>query len=116
MKQPHLILERLKEYLEMTWQSYKNRIGTASLGLLMVFTLLSCGTANTGASIEEATAKEVIASHKAAMPQFNTLAGRVQFVYETEDRSQSITVSLRMEKDKIIWVKASILGITIAKV
>src|SRR5690606_14237698 len=37
-------------------------------------------------------------------------------VYETEDRSQSITVSLRMEKDKIIWVKASILGITIAKV
>ena len=43
------------------------------------------------------------------------MASRVQVVYEDEDKQQSITVSLRMEKDKTIWIKASVLGITLAK-
>jgi hypothetical protein len=36
--------------------------------------------------------------------------------YEDNKKEQSITVSLRIEKDNIIWIKASILGITLAKV
>jgi len=82
--------------------------------LLLIFT--SCGGTKNITNIESASAKEVIAAHKTAAPDFKTLAGRVQLVYETEDKLQSITVSLRMEKDKNIWIKASILGITIAKV
>ena len=50
--------------------------------------------------VENASAKEVISAHKAASPEFKTLAGRVQLVYEDEEKLQSITVSLRMEKDK----------------
>lgn len=83
---------------------------------LLLLVLTSCGGAKKITNIEEASAKEVIASHKAASPNFKTLAGRVQLVYETDEKLQSITVSLRMEKDKNIWIKASILGITIAKV
>lgn len=96
---------------------FEKRIGSGFLGFLMVLLLVSCGTSKpTVGKIEEASAKELIASHEAAMPQFETLAGRMQLAYETEEKSQSITVSLRMEKDKTIWVKASILGITLAKV
>lgn len=83
---------------------------------LFLIVLTSCGGAKKITNIEEASAKEVIASHKAASPDFKTLAGRMQLVYETDEKMQSITVSLRMEKDKNIWIKASILGITIAKV
>ena len=87
-----------------------------SFYLLLALVLASCGGAKKITNIENASAKEIIAAHKAAAPDFKTLAGRVQLVYETEEKLQSITVSLRMEKDKNIWVKASILGITIAKV
>lgn len=82
--------------------------------LLLIFT--SCGGTKNIANIENASAKEVISAHKTAAPDFKTLAARVQLVYETDEKLQSITVSLRMEKDKNIWVKASVLGITIAKV
>ena len=53
--------------------------------------------------------------HQQAEPNFNTLASRVQVVYDDGEKNQSITVSLRMEKNETIWIKASILGITLAK-
>ena len=84
--------------------------------ILLLLVLTSCGGAKNISTIADASAKEVISAHKAAAPEFKTLAGRVQLVYETDEKLQSITVSLRMEKDKNILVKASILGITIAKV
>lgn len=83
---------------------------------LIVLIITSCGGAKKITNIEEASAKQVINSHKAASPDFKTLAGRMKLVYETDEKMQSITVSLRMEKDKNIWIKASILGITISKV
>lgn len=83
---------------------------------LVLLILASCGGAKKITDIENASAKEVIAAHKAAAPDFKTLAGRLQLVYETDEKLQSITVSLRMEKDKNIWIKASVLGITVSKV
>src|SRR5690554_5089972 len=83
---------------------------------LIPLLFISCGTIKTVSEIEETSTKNLIAFHNAANPQFETLAARVQLAYETEEKSQRIVVSLRMEKDKIIWVKASFLGITIAKV
>jgi len=61
------------------------------------------------------TAANIITTHHAASPNFKTLASRVQVVYQDEKKEQSVTVSLRMEKDKAIWIKASLLGITLAK-
>lgn len=60
--------------------------------------------------------KDIIKTHEIVTPIFKTLAARVQVNYKDDKKSQSITVSLRMEKDKTIWIKASILGITLAKI
>ncbi len=118
MKHPYQIFERLGKFgVEDFNQSHKRQIGTLCLSFLMALMLFSCGTTkSTVNQIEEASTKELFASHQAAMPQFKTLAGRMQLAYETEEKAQSITVSLRLEKDKTIWIKASILGITLAKV
>jgi len=86
--------------------------------LCIAFLSLSCGSNKKSINRGEglSAVKDVIGFHSAATPNFNTLASRVQVQYEDEKISQSITASLRMEKDKVIWIKASILGITLAKV
>jgi len=89
-----------------------------SLFLVFIFVLLSsCGG---GTKIITDTSRlsvnDIISNHNTANPNFKTLAGRVQVAYEDNKKQQSITASLRIEKDKIIWIKASILGITLAKV
>ena len=79
---------------------------------------IACGSSKTAIKGDEnlSAAKDIVASHDNAIPVFNTLASRVQVQYEDEKNTQSITASLRMEKDRVIWIKASILGITLAKV
>lgn len=84
--------------------------------LLLLLALTSCGGAKQITAIEHVSAKKVIAAHKAAAPDYKTLAARMQLVYETDEKLQRITVSLRMEKDRNIWIKASVVGITLAKV
>ena len=86
--------------------------------LLALFTLLllSCkGTKNITSTTKNLAVNNIVKSHDAAMPEFNTLAARIYVVYEDDNKQQSIIVSLRMEKDKTIWMKASLIGITIAK-
>ncbi|MGB1451878.1 MAG: DUF4292 domain-containing protein, partial [Marinirhabdus sp.] len=81
------------------------------------YVFAACGVSKT-ATVKPATAlaaEKLIAYHKAASPSFTTLAARMYVTYETEEKSQGIAVNLRMEKGKKIWVKASILGITLAK-
>ena len=84
--------------------------------ILISLFIVSCGSSKKVSNIEESSTRELFSSHKAANPEFETLAARVQLAYENEKSGQRITVSLRMKKDKVIWVKASILGITLAKV
>ena len=88
--------------------------------LVFVILLVSCkgsrnviGTnkANPGLAL-----KSIINAHRAATPKFSTLASRIKVAYEDDKQRQNITVSLRMQKDEKIWVKASVLGITLAKV
>ncbi|MGV6828751.1 MAG: DUF4292 domain-containing protein [Flavobacteriales bacterium] len=90
------------------------------LFIVVVFFLNACGTTKIATGTSKANSNlsinSIVATHLAAQPNFKTLAARVQVLYENEQKSQSITVSLRMEKNKTIWIKASILGITLAKV
>ena len=100
----------------------KNRLLPYRLFFLLSITITasSCkGTkAITGSSMhsKHIDTKQLIQAHSSAIPQFKTLAARLQVKYEDPKSSKSITVSLRMEKDKNIWIKASILGVTLAKV
>jgi hypothetical protein len=86
--------------------------------IVLLFTACGTGRGVTGShkANSNLSTKNIIATHQATSPDFKTLAARVQVVYEEEDKLQSITVSLRMEKDRTIWIKASLLGITLSKV
>ncbi|MDX1461475.1 MAG: DUF4292 domain-containing protein [Marinirhabdus sp.] len=84
--------------------------------LILMGSLVACkGTKNVTGNAKDISLKNLSAAHLQASPDFNTLAARVFVVYEDDEKQQSITISLRMEKDKTIWMKASILGITLAK-
>ena len=90
------------------------------VSIAFLFIFLGCGATKVieGSAIADASlsTKAIVKAHTAATQDFNTLAARMQVKYESPDQSQSITTSVRMEKDKTIWIKASILGITLAKV
>jgi len=73
-------------------------------------TVIGTNNANPGLAL-----KSIINAHRAATPEFSTMASRIKVAYEDEKQRQNITVSLRMQKDEKIWMKASILGITMAK-
>lgn len=77
--------------------------------------LFSCGAKRGTAKIEEAAVSKVISLHKASEPEFRTMSSRMKLNYTDEERSQSVTVSYRMQKDSAIWISAQILGIPLAK-
>lgn len=85
--------------------------------VIMLF-LASCGSAKTEAttSIKAMPLKEIVKLHDKSEANFKTLAGRMQLAYESQGSGQRISVNFRIKKDEVIWAKASILGITIAKV
>ena len=86
--------------------------------IFIIFTSCGGNRSSIGTNITNSTLtlKEIIKVHKDASPNFRTMAARVQLMYKDEKKTQNITVSLRMEKDKVIWIKASMVGITLAKV
>lgn len=91
------------------------------LSILIVISLFitSCGGGKMAVGSETAnlslSSKDIIKTHDEAQPDFSTIAARMQVKYQNGKDAQSLTVSLRMEKDQKIWIKASLLGITLAK-
>ncbi len=84
--------------------------------LFAVLFLVSCGGVKTTTSTAESmAAKKVFNAHQNSSPNFETLVTRLQLTHRTEEREQRITVSMRMKKDEIIWIRAAILGFTVAK-
>ena len=82
-----------------------------TLVALLVLTL-GCGSTKSieGSVIADKnlSAKALLNAHKAASQDFNTLAARMQVRYEAPQQSQSITTSLRIKKDAIIWIKVNL--------
>lgn len=83
---------------------------------ILALAITSCGAKKATSTADDLAVSKVILGHNNVYPDFKTLAARIQVVYEDDTKSQSITTSLRIEKDKNIWIKASLLGITISKV
>lgn len=84
----------------------------------LVIVLASCGgakkTTNTVTTEDIATAR-LIENHYANHFDFKTLVARTRVRYQDAKSRQTVTVSIRIEKDQKIWMSASILGITGAK-
>ena len=79
--------------------------------LILVILLTACKSAksvtNSGVLDSRITSKELIRAHKKQNFKFKTLQSKVKVEYTQGTKSQSHTVNLRMEKDKIIWISAS---------
>ncbi len=86
--------------------------------LACMLILTACGSTKrtkTTAEVEDIATAKLIANYYNNSFDFTTLAARMKLRYKDKKNSQSVTVSLRMEKDKTIWMSASILGISLAK-
>lgn len=83
--------------------------------LSLIIVISSCGSKREAAEIEDAAVSKVVAAHYKNVPEFKTLTSKMRLKYQDEERSQSVTVSFRMEKDKTIWMSAQVLGIPLAK-
>lgn len=92
------------------------RIYIKSFVVLLMVSFTACKSSKKVASTnEDLASSKIIASHYTTHPQFETLAARLKIRYTDEERSQSVTVSLRIKKDETIWMSASVLGISLAK-
>jgi len=87
-----------------------------ALILLSTF-VISCGSRKSTGKIatKNAEAVSVIKKHYDTETQFNTISGKLRAVYQDDEKTQSVNLSFRMEKDKAIWMSASILGFPVAK-
>lgn len=86
------------------------------LGILITF--ISCKSSKVGgADSKEKSARVVLRTFEDNLANFKTVNGRIKAGYKTEDNSQSINITYRIEKDKAIWMSAKVMGILpVAKV
>ena len=61
------------------------------------------------------SSQQIIKKHQKQEVNFKTMQSKVKVEYIQGDQSQSHTINLRMEKDKVIWISAT-LGIVRAKI
>lgn len=74
---------------------------------LLVFGACKSTKSITGGEIDNRmSAKRIIENHYANQTDFKTLSGRVKIDYSDGKNEQGVSVSLRMEKDKVIWISA----------
>ena len=85
-----------------------NRI-TPFLSMLLLVVLAGCGStkiASDGTIDKRMTVKTVIRNHISGSTNFRTLNGRLGIDYSDGENSQSVTVTLRMKRDEVIWLSA----------
>jgi hypothetical protein len=72
----------------------------------LFFSCKSGKTVTDGSTNESVSTKTIIKNHYSNELKFRTLSGRIRVEYSDGSAVQSVGVSLRMEKDKAIWLSA----------
>jgi len=79
-----------------------------SLILMLSIGLVGCKSAKTitadGRLNSKLSANQIIKNNTKNAPKFNTLSARLKIESSDGKKSQSVSVSLRMQKDKTIWM------------
>ncbi|WP_282160130.1 DUF4292 domain-containing protein [Ulvibacterium marinum] len=91
----------------MDLQLMRSRTGVGFMVILCL--VLSCKSAKVigdGSIDEKLSAKNVIRKHYQNQTNFNTLSGKAKIDYSDGESTQSVNVSLRIQKDKAIWMSA----------
>lgn len=81
----------------------------SALSMAALVVLASCGSARIladGAVDESLSIRSIIRNHQAGEADFKTLSGRLGIDYSDGEETQSVTVSLRMKRDEVIWLSA----------
>ena len=79
----------------------------STLFILLVLTACKSTKSITGGEVDSRlSTKRIIENHYANQLEFKTLSGRVKIDYSDGEDAQGVTVSLRMEKDEVIWISA----------
>lgn len=73
---------------------------------LLAFSCKSKKVVTDGKLNENLSAKAIIRTHYDNALDFKTLSGKMRIDYSDGEDSQGVAVSLRMEKDKAIWISA----------
>ncbi|PWL39801.1 DUF4292 domain-containing protein [Flagellimonas aquimarina] len=100
-------------------QSYQFQIEKqVTLLFLCIIVLGSCKStkAVVGGEVDSGiSTKRIIENHYTNQVDFKTLSGRVKIDYSDGEKNQGVSVSLRMEKNKVIWISAP-LGVVKARI
>lgn len=86
-----------------------NRLATWVGVLVLAVALGGCGStkvASEGSIDKRLTVRTVIRNHISGSANFRTLSGRLGIDYSDGENSQSLTVTLRMKRDEVIWLSA----------
>lgn len=82
------------------------RLARISVFILLIISCKSKKLAIDGSIDKDMSAKAIIRTHYQNQMNFKTLRGRMKIDYFDGESSKSVTVSLRMQKDKAIWISA----------
>ncbi|WP_297796852.1 DUF4292 domain-containing protein [uncultured Eudoraea sp.] len=85
--------------------SWKNWIVTAILAILS-FSCKSSKVVLEGKVDEKLTTKAIIKNHYKNQLEFKTISGKLKIEYNDGSSVQTVSVSLRLEKDNAIWISA----------
>ena len=94
--------------------SILKRFGKTSLLIccILVLTLQSCGSAKqltaSGVPNEKLSTRQLIKTHRRNFSDFSTLQAKVKIDITQNSKTQGATFNLRMEKDKVIWLSATL--------
>lgn len=77
-----------------------------SVLILLMFSCKSKKVVSDSAVRVNMSAKAIIRTHYQNQINFKTLSGRMKIAYYDGESTKSVTVSLRMEKDRAIWISA----------
>src|SRR5690606_11520911 len=90
------------------------------LSIILIIGFTGCKSTKSLTSVGELdaglSAKQIIKETEKQVPRFKTLQARVRVDYKDGDKSNGTTVTLRIEKDKVIWMNAGVAGISLARV
>lgn len=67
-------------------------------------------------SLDVLSTKKIVNNHYNNSFSKNTISAKINIDYEDDKTGVGVTIRMRMEKDKVIWMSATKLGIPIAKV
>ncbi len=89
--------------------------GTILFFLVLMQSCKSTKTVVGGDADPSLSVKKIVEAHYDNSLHFNTLVGKVKIDYENGEANQGFSVSLRMKKDEVIWMSAT-LGVVKARI